>query len=222
MKIYEMELGTEVTLVILFGDKTLNLKSSCVGTKGKDILIAAVRVDGKVINLETGELKVSVMIDREQDKPLMWTDCDIKMVVAKNNVMVRIGSKFDAKEVNRRGDFRLAIGGAAKGRIGRNKEALQMTLRDVSYSGFAVLIDEKAKFDSGTPIRVVHKDAGIPLPETIQMMTENPAKVMGLTTKGRLMEGYDADLVIFDDNIQVKAVFVDGKLSVENGELKLS
>ena len=189
MKIYEMELGTEVTLVILFGDKTLNLKSSCVGTKGKDILIAAVRVDGKVINLETGELKVSVMIDREQDKPLMWTDCEIKMIVAKNNVMVRIGSKYDAKEVNRRGDFRLAIGGAAKGRIGRNKEALQMTLRDVSYSGFAVIIDPNVPYEIGGPIRVVHKD------EELKTVLDLVGKIVRMEDRnGRTLLGCKLDL----------------------------
>lgn len=158
MKINEIEEGTEVTLIVLFGEKTLNLTSTCVGAKGKDILIAALRVDGKVVNLGVGDLTVSLMVDRDDQKPLMWTDCEVKMIVAKSNVLVRLSSKSDGKEVNRRGNFRLAIGGAAKGRIGRNKEALQMTLRDVSYSGFAVLIDEKAKFDLGTPIRVVHKD----------------------------------------------------------------
>ncbi|MBE7043581.1 MAG: N-acetylglucosamine-6-phosphate deacetylase [Ruminococcaceae bacterium] len=105
---------------------------------------------------------------------------------------------------------------------GGKKEGMKCIVED----GVAKLPDRSAFAGSVATtdrlVRVVHKDAGIPLPETIQMMTENPAKVMGLTTKGRLMEGYDADLVIFDDNIQVKAVFVDGKLSVENGELKLS
>lgn len=158
MKIYELEEGTEVTLVILVGEKTLNLKSTCVGSKGKDTLIAAVRVEGKVINLETGDIKVSLMVDREDEKPLMWPDCDVKMLVTKSNVMIRLGNKFDAKAINRRGDFRLAIGGAAKGRIGRNKEALQMVLRDVSYSGFAVIMEEKGKYEIGMPIRVVHKD----------------------------------------------------------------
>ena len=158
MKINEIEEGTVVTLIVLFGEKTLNLNSTCVGTKGKDILVAALRVDGKVVNLGVGDVKVSLMIERDDQKPLMWTDCEVKMLVVKSNVLIRLSNKSDGKEVNRRGNFRLSIGGAAKGRIGRNKEALQMILRDVSYSGFAVLLEEKTKFEPGTPIRVVHKD----------------------------------------------------------------
>ncbi len=158
MKINEIEEGTIVTLIVLVGEKTLNLNSTCVGTKGKDLLVAALRVDGKVVNLGVGDVKVSLMVERDDQKPIMWADCEVKMIVAKSNVLIRLSSKNDGKEVNRRGNFRLSIGGAAKGRIGRNKEALQMILRDVSYSGFAVVLDEKTKFDIGTPIRVVHKD----------------------------------------------------------------
>ncbi len=161
MKIYELEEGTEVTLVIVYDEKNLNLKSTCVGVKGKDLLVAALRVDGKVLNLGIGNVQVSLMVEREKEKPLMWTACDVKMVVVKGNAYIKLSSKHDAQAVNRRGDFRLYIGGAAKGRIGRNKEALQMMLRDVSYSGFAVFLEENAKFELGTPIRVVYKDADL-------------------------------------------------------------
>ena len=39
------------------------------------------------------------------------------------------------------------------------------------------------------------------------MMTVNPAKIMKLASKGKLEKGYDADIVIFDDNINIKNVF---------------
>lgn len=161
MKINEIEEGTEVTLIIMYDEKTLNLQSTCVGKKGKDILIAALRVDGKVVNLDVSDLKVGLMIDRADKKPMMWADCEVKMIVAKGSVLVRVSSKFEGKEVNRRGNFRLSIGGPAKGRIGRNKEALQMILRDVSYSGFAVLMEEKGRYEEGMPIRVVHRDTDL-------------------------------------------------------------
>jgi N-acetylglucosamine-6-phosphate deacetylase len=42
------------------------------------------------------------------------------------------------------------------------------------------------------------------------MITEIPAKIMGLETKGSLCAGCDADIVVFDDNINVSDVFVGG------------
>ena len=55
----------------------------------------------------------------------------------------------------------------------------------------------------------MHKDAGISIEECVKMASTTPARMIGLSgCKGRLQEGYDADIVIFDENIQVKKVFV--------------
>jgi len=40
--------------------------------------------------------------------------------------------------------------------------------------------------------------AGIPMPDVVKMMTETPAKVMGLFTKGRIAKGFDALFTVFD------------------------
>lgn len=53
--------------------------------------------------------------------------------------------------------------------------------------------------------------AGIPLAEAVKMMTETPASIMGLKGKGKLALGNDADIVIFDEDIQIKTVILNGK-----------
>ncbi len=60
-------------------------------------------------------------------------------------------------------------------------------------------------------VRVMYKDAGIPLCDCIKMMTRTPARAMGLEYRGDLCENYYADLVFFDDDIQIKKVFIEGK-----------
>lgn len=59
-------------------------------------------------------------------------------------------------------------------------------------------------------VRVAVKEAGIPLPDAIRMITETPAHIMGLANKGRLAAEADADLVIFDEEIEIKQVFAKG------------
>lgn len=61
-------------------------------------------------------------------------------------------------------------------------------------------------------IRVVTKEAGIPLCEAVRMITQTPACVMGLNNKGRLACGYDADICVFDEDVNISAVFVNGKM----------
>ncbi len=81
--------------------------------------------------------------------------------------------------------------------------------------GVARLMDESAFAGSiATTDRLVRfctKEVGIDLCETIKMITVNPAKVMKLEKKGKIEAGYDADFVIFDEDIQIKKVFVAGE-----------
>lgn len=60
-------------------------------------------------------------------------------------------------------------------------------------------------------VRVMYKKVGVALPECIKMMCETPAKTMKLENRGKLKEGYFADLVFFDDDINVKKVIIEGK-----------
>ena len=58
-------------------------------------------------------------------------------------------------------------------------------------------------------VRVITKEVGLPLTEAIKMMSSTPAHIMGLN-KGALEAGLDADIVIFDDDINVQKIFVMG------------
>ena len=51
--------------------------------------------------------------------------------------------------------------------------------------------------------------AGCSVADAVNMLTAVPARIMGLP-KGRLEAGLDADLVVFDDDISIKAVFSMG------------
>ena len=59
-------------------------------------------------------------------------------------------------------------------------------------------------------VRVLVKDCGIAVEKAIKTITENPAKLLKVK-KGKLEAGYDADVVVFDDNITVTDVFALGK-----------
>ena len=64
-------------------------------------------------------------------------------------------------------------------------------------------------------VRVATTEADIPLVEAVRMITETPAKIMGIYgTKGTLSAGADADFVAFDSDINVKAVFAKGNAVV--------
>ena len=62
---------------------------------------------------------------------------------------------------------------------------------------------------------------GLPLEVALRTITSNVANVLGLKNKGRIQVGYDADLVLLDEVLQVQAVWAMGKCMVENGQTKV-
>ena len=81
--------------------------------------------------------------------------------------------------------------------------------------GVAKLIDRSAFAGSiattDVLVRTCIKKAGIPLISAIKMITEIPARIMNLPLKGKLQEGFDADIVIFDKDINIKKVICKQK-----------
>ena len=62
--------------------------------------------------------------------------------------------------------------------------------------------------------------AGVPLTDALRMASETPANIMGVSDrKGSLEKGKDADIVILDDDLQIRAVWQMGNLVEETNTL---
>ena len=53
--------------------------------------------------------------------------------------------------------------------------------------------------------------AGIPLETAISTITANPAEILSLKGKGKVREGYDADLCVLDQGLEIQEVIARGK-----------
>lgn len=60
-------------------------------------------------------------------------------------------------------------------------------------------------------LRVAVLEAGLPLVESVKMLTETPARIMRLETRGRIAPHMDADLVVLNDALTVERVFKSGR-----------
>ena len=54
-------------------------------------------------------------------------------------------------------------------------------------------------------------EAGIDLVTAMNAVTVNPMRMLGITDRGLIREGYVADIAVFDDSFNTKAVYIDGK-----------
>lgn len=58
-------------------------------------------------------------------------------------------------------------------------------------------------------VRVMTKECGFDIVTAVKMITETPAKIVNINA-GKLEKGYRADIVVFDDEIKIESVFVNG------------
>jgi N-acetylglucosamine-6-phosphate deacetylase len=95
--------------------------------------------------------------------------------------------------------------------LGRTGESVPCIIED----GVAKLPDRSAFAGSVATsdllVRTMVKEAGVSIAEAVKMMTEKPAGILGLGGKGSIKDGFDADIVIFDGEINIKSVIAGGK-----------
>jgi len=53
---------------------------------------------------------------------------------------------------------------------------------------------------------------GIPLQDSVQMASSNPARIYSMDKVGSIIPEYKADLTVLDEKLQLKALFIGGKL----------
>ena len=102
--------------------------------------------------------------------------------------------------------------------LGSKKNGLKVIVED----GVAKLPDRTSFAGSVATadrlVRTVMKMADIPLTEAIKMITHTPARIMKIDDKkGTLVKGKDADIVIFDSDINIKKTIVKGRVIYEAG-----
>ncbi len=94
----------------------------------------------------------------------------------------------------------------------------------------AVVEGDLARLEDGTiagsiltmdqALRNLVRLVGISLEDTALMLSTTPARVLGLGhQKGRLLPGYDADLVLLDADLRVQATFCRGQVAYISKEL---
>lgn len=68
---------------------------------------------------------------------------------------------------------------------------------------------------------VVHAivDQGIPIEKVLKVVTTNPASILKLQRKGKIKRGFDADLVLVDENsLKIDTVIAKGNVMVREGQ----
>ena len=90
----------------------------------------------------------------------------------------------------------------------------------VYEDGVMLLADRSCLAGSAASLNIMVRNmlsCGIPLPDAVRMASLTPLSVIGFADrKGKIRPGYDEDLIVFDENIEIQRVFVGGKDILRN------
>ncbi|MGI2033045.1 N-acetylglucosamine-6-phosphate deacetylase [Rhizobium panacihumi] len=78
----------------------------------------------------------------------------------------------------------------------------RLTLADGTLAG--------ADIDMLSSVLFVHEKLGLPLEEAVRMATVYPAQAVGISHKGGLLAGMDADFVVLNGDLSMNATFIGG------------
>ena len=102
--------------------------------------------------------------------------------------------------------------------LGHWKNGLETVIED----GVAKLPDRTAFAGSVATfdrlVRNMLRMARVPMHEVITMASATPARIMGLNDRGRIAPGLRADLVLFDDDVNVSLVLREGRAIWQDGK----
>lgn len=125
--------------------------------------------------------------------------------------------------------LRVAIAAKATGRMMLVTDAVAAVgsdLRTFQLSGHAVTVDGgRCTLPDGTlagscldmagAVRNTHNLLDLPLEEALRMASLYPAEFLGMSNvRGRIRAGYRADLVLLDDDLNVRRTWIGGELAV--------
>lgn len=139
----DISLETELILSFILNDNVFEFPIKIQHKKDKNLFLEVIRINNKVLGFTNSNIPISLILNRKNEKPLIWERCKLKVVKDNNNnFYYEINGDIIGKEINRRKDFRVSIGLSVDVTIGTNRKVIKGVLKDLSASGFAIIIDK--------------------------------------------------------------------------------
>ena len=169
MLISEIEPGTTIQIVATIQDQQFEFDSRVFDLHKKDVLIEAIRMNDKLLNIQGDNVAVDLVLFRENDKPLIWRNVEIVCKKYKSKIYYAVNKELVAKEYNRRREYRLFVGEEIHARVGHKKVDRIVVLKDISNNGFSFIYQEPIEDAEGAfvymtyPVVLNEKRTEIPL-----------------------------------------------------------
>ena len=161
MRLEELTQGTPLTLMVKIGTESLQFPSKVIDAFPKKHFILAEPVlrEEKLLSFRGKDVSVDLLVLPPDSKPLLFAQVKITGVRLADSFAYSITSREEGVICNRRANFRCYIGLPSSLRYGIPPQDYEVIIKDISYSGFAIVCDPTVELQENELIHLLLEDA---------------------------------------------------------------
>lgn len=122
------------------------------------VFIEPIRYNNQIINFMKPDINITAIYARDDKKPVEWRGCVMKSLEYKGKKYHAIACKNMGIEVNRRGCVRIFVGENGIAHMSPPVGAIQVTVKDVSATGFSYTASIGKEAKMGETVKLVFED----------------------------------------------------------------
>lgn len=151
-----------VSLTLKNDGKKVTIQSKIINVVDNCLVVEPFKINNSILDIPKN-IDMEMLVIPEGDVPYMWQRVEVDLRLYHDNNVHVIKSKLPGVRMNRRSAFRLFIGTYAKttnaGPGGNAKsEPFNAQIKDISNSGFAILVDKDIEISMHSKITVEYLD----------------------------------------------------------------
>ncbi len=145
MEIREITPSFKMSITISNQQSSMTLNSDIAFVQGDKLYVTPFEHNGIILNFNSGAVAISMIAYQEEKTPFLWKIVNIAREVIDGITYHVITSDVAGVKINRRENFRVFIGIDGKATILGKDVPFDVMVKDISESGFAILLDNTSE-----------------------------------------------------------------------------
>lgn len=141
MEIRELDPSFKMSITISNQQSQMTLNSEIAFVNGDKLYVTPFEHNGVILNFNSGAVAISMIAYQEEKTPFLWKIVHINRETVDGVNYHVITSEVSGVKINRRENFRVFVGIDGKATILGKEVPFDVMIKDVSESGFAILVD---------------------------------------------------------------------------------
>lgn len=160
MHLNELDNGENIKYQIKIKNNLFEFDGRVLGSNKSGLLLSPVSVNGRVFRFDNTDTSLSIIYGYENELPIIWENVTCQTITFDTRKIYRVSETSEGVQYNRRGAFRLNIMVNCVVKMCNDTKIEVAKLRDVSKTGFSVILDKDISDTINTGIRVMFTDDG--------------------------------------------------------------